>query len=97
MLESIGKPQEESAPATIEISPIHQAALKFDDSEWNILSKGYLPSNTTIKRDHAVAYLGPGASEEEIHNEYRKMLSLNSQLVNFGNRVVRRLMLDNFF
>ena len=71
--------------------------LQFDDSEWNVLSKGYLPSNKTVKRDHAVAYLGPGASEEEIQNEFTKMTNLHNQLVSFGNRAVRRIMLDNSF
>ena len=106
VLESLGKPdggkwQRQEAPpvGTINEAPITNVSqmLKFDDSEWNVLSKGYLPSNTTIKRDHAVAYLGPGASEEDIQNEFRNMVNLNNQLVSFGNRVVRRIMLDNFF
>ena len=105
VLESLGKPdggkwqRQEAPPAgTINEAPITNVSqmLKFNDSEWNVLSKGYLPSNTTIKRDHAVAYLGPGASEEDIQNEFRNMVNLNNQLVSFGNRVVRTIMLDNF-
>ena len=70
--------------------------LQFDDCDWAVLSKRYLPTDVSIKRDHAVAYLGPGAQEEEIQQELSKMKNLDKQLVSFGNWAVRRIMLDNF-
>ena len=70
--------------------------LVFDDVEWKVLSKGYL-LNKTLKRDHAVAYLGTGASEEEIQNEFNEMQLLDKKLAQFGNRVVRKIMLENFY
>ena len=109
VLEALARPnngvncqRQDAAPVmgTINGAPITNMSttLSFDDGECNVLSKGYLPSNTTtIKRDHAVAYLGTGASEEDIQKELNKMKNLNIQIVNFGNRAVRSIMLENFF
>ena len=79
VLESLGNPEEEKQKRMNESTIVNQTLpqgttvqstnvrqmLLFNDIQWKVLSKGYLP-NKTLKRDHAVAYLGTGASEEEI-------------------------------